>query len=312
MKNRLEALRIYQHVVDEISDALMRSDAKTVASYLTKPFHMRTAKGWFPLNTFDDVEQMVSSMHLSMKIQNVTDYIRNAYDAKFSEDGGIEGFHTTHIISNERPLVAPYESRMVLKQQGDIWQVCTAEHSMENAKWPISMPKVSTGTLSDLEEETKNDAVALEIYQNFIDRLTEANITGDHAGWNRMCEFPHRVEIDNVKHIIESTDDTSTFLNTMSDLLNDAINENFKRDANFAGFLGEDMIRGYHTTTMGDPESNAFRPIQSRITIRRTNNEWRIIELVNSIANTEFPYESPIISDSLVSEFHNPRKARIQ
>lgn len=312
MGTHLEALTIYQQVLDVISDALMRDDAKTVAAHLTQPFHMRTAKGWFPLNTFDDVEQMVTSMHLSLKIQGTSDYARTASKAAFLDDGSIEGYHTTNILVHGRALVRPYENRMVLKNEDDIWKVQSADHSMDNAKWPISMPKVSNGTLSEFERETQNDAVALEIYQSFIDTLTKANLSGDHKEWNVNCEFPHRVRIDNVNHTISSKDDTSSFLNTMSDILDKAIDSEFKREASFAGFIADNIIRGYHITTLGGAGNASFRPVQSRITIRRTKGKWRMIELVNSIANTEFPYETPIVSDTLISEFHNPKKAQIQ
>lgn len=309
MGNQSEALNIYQRVLDEMTKAVMEGDAKLIASYLHQPFHMRTAGGWFPICTFDDVDQLVSSMHFSFKIQGVTDYERIASQAKFLGADEIEGFHTTHVFRGGRAMIAPYENRMKMKKIGDDWRVTIAEHSLENFKWPLMMPKVKSGTLEHLRRNTKNDAVAMEIYQNFINELTRANLEGDHDAWSALCEFPHKVKIDNIEQIIESPDGSTSFLNTMSKILEEAIDSEFKREANFAGFLGDDIIRGYHTTTLGGPNSSTFRPIQSRITIRRTDNKWRIIELVNSIANTEFPYEKPIISDTLISEFHNPRKA---
>ena len=309
MGNQLEALEIYQRLLDVLSDGVMKSDSMLVASYLARPFHMRTAKGWFPMNTFDDIEQVVSSMHLSFKIQGVTDYLRNASEANFTASGDIEGVHKTHILKNDRPLITGYESRMTLKKSGDDWLVAEARHSIDNSKWPVAMPKVSTGTISDLDRQTENDAVAMEIYQTLIDGLTVANVSGDAKAWHDLCEFPHSVRIDNIGQVIKSPKDTTTFLNTMSDILDNAKNDAFKRSATFAGFLSENIIRGYHTTTLGTKESAVFRPIQSRITIRRKNDRWRIIELVNSIANNEFPYETPDVSPSLISEFHNPKKA---
>jgi hypothetical protein len=116
------------------------------------------------------------------------------------------------------------------------------------------------------------------------------------------------VHIDQADRLIESHEDIRPFFEMVTSMLQENPTATFKRSADFAGFLDSHTLRGYHTTTLISPEGDIFAPVSSRMTIRFSNNKWRMIEVVNSIANPEFPYTSPIVSEQLASEFHYPKK----
>ena len=306
----VKAIRIYQRVLDSVSEAVLQGDHATVSSYLSKPFHMRTVNGWFPLNTEEDIEQMVRSTHLSLKVQGATDYVRIARSAEFREDGSIEGVHISHILRNGTPLVPSYENRMRMKMIGDDWMVTMAKHAMDNFKWPIMLPDVDKGDLDAVDTIAEIDGIAMKTYQDYLDKITAINVAQDFDDWLEACEFPHMVQIDRVNRLIETPDDIRQFFNMISGLLTENPTAKFERKTDFAGFLDSHTIRGYHTATLQGPDGEVFPPVRSRMTIRFKDRQWRMIEVVNSIANTEFPYAKPIVSEHLASEFHHPKKVK--
>lgn len=304
----VEATKIYQRVLDAVSDAVLRADHVTIGSYLSRPFHMRTVNGWFPLNTDEDIEQMVKSTHFSLKVQGATDYVRIASSAEFLANGIIDGIHTTHILRNGTKLVPSYESRMQLEKFGNDWKVTTAKHSMDNSKWPITLPSIKRGDLATVEQSAEVDEIAIACYQEYLDHITAINVSGIFEDWLDACEFPHKVQIDRTDRIIESRDDIEPFFTMITDMLTTNPDATLKRTADYAGFLDSHTLRGYHTATLASPDAEVFPPVHSRMTIRFSRGKWRMIEVVNSIANTEFPYTKPIVSDHLSSEFHYPKK----
>ena len=305
-----DAIKIYQRVLDTVSEAMLRGDHQTVAKHIALPFHMRTCNGWFPHNTPEDIEHVVQSIHLSLKMQGATDYVRIATSAEFQEDGSIDGVHKTHILRNGTPIVPAYESRIHYKQVDGIWVATTARHAMENHKWPISMPNIGNGDLGTVDTSSEIDEIAIQNYQDYIDALTAINVSGKFDDWLDVCEFPHMVHIDQAQQLIETHDDIRPFFDMVTDLVQQNPTATFKRTTDFAGFLDSHTLRGYHTATFNGPNGEVFAPVRSRMTIRFSDQKWRMIEVVNSIANTEFPYNEPIVSDQLASEFHYPKKVK--
>jgi hypothetical protein len=303
-----EAIEIYQRVLDIVSDAVLEGDHITIGKYLSKPFHIRTINGWFPINTSEDIEQMVRSTHLSLKLQGATDYVRIASSAEFRADGRIDGVHTTHILRNGTSIVPSYESRMRMEKFDAAWKVTMAKHAIGNFKWPTSVPKVDRGDVSTIDNSAEIDETAIEYYQNYLDEITKINVEDDFEGWLKVCEFPHMVHIDQADRLIEKHEDIRPFFEMVSSMIEENPNDTFKRTADFAGFLDSHTLRGYHTTTFDGPNGDVFAPIKSRMTIRFSAGKWRMIEVVNSIANTEFPYNRPVVSDQMASEFHYPKK----
>ena len=147
------------------------------------------------------------------------------------------------------------------------------------------------------------------IYQAFLDQLDRINMAQDADAWFQTTEFPYSVHTDKIDIVIESPAQGKPFFDTVCDLIRDHKIDEFRRVAEHAEYLDRSMIVGHHTTHLRSGGVNVVKPMSSRMVVRNTTGVWRMISVTNAIANDEYPYKTPEVSDGLLPAGNIRRRA---
>lgn len=305
--NDPDALSIYQANLDAVSYAVLNGPLEDVLDHLREPYFLRSSQGLIAYNNRSDILDGAKSAQLSLRVLGATDYVRTAQHAFFRSETEIEGLHSTRILRGNALMTPAYDSRMKLQRSPEgKWQVAHAEHAQLLSGWPMtqiaSIDANKTASLDDISMMSQADEIALMTYQEYLDTLTVANVTHDFDLWKQLCCFPHKVIIDNVTRIMDIAEDIKPFFDMVSGQVRENPEATLKRQGEFATFVNSHTIRGYHRTTFEGGGTTVFPPVRGRFTIELQDGRWRMTETVNAIANTEFPYTTPIVSEALGSE----------
>ncbi len=303
----LTAKCIYQDHLDRLSEAVLSGDIDALIAGHTMPVRIVTQTEDFVIETQADLAECATLFHKSIKGMGANNYIRLVSEAEFLTEDCIEGQHVTHTLKDAISLVPSYQNRMVLVRKDGIWRSSVVRSGLENASWPIASPKVDVTHHPRLSRHDPKrelaalNATPLSIYQSYLDALTATNISHDFEGWCALCDFPHSVHIDNFDDIISGPADVQPFFEMFAKLIADHKVDTVIRKADHAEFLSPTEICGYHQTTLSSKGEIKVGPVSSRYILHRTGTTWRMRSVTNSVANQQFPYDVPKISEALVS-----------
>ncbi len=313
-----EAKRIYQGVLDQMADALERGDINVLVGMMNFPFTLNTTKATFIIENPDELHR--GARYVAQALSSMgTDYlILLASQASFLSENYIQGQHMTHTLCGASGLVPAYLNRMTLSRMGGRWLITCVDSMIDNATWPITVPKVTVGAQPQWDEVApeldgrRSSTTPLNIYQDFLDACSAANMAQDEAAWHRLCHYPHTVHMNEVDAVIETPDDIRAFLDMIHGHINQYGIDRIDRAAEHAEFLSGTQICGYHTTTLSAKGELKIGPVSSRYIITRTGTQWRMTSVTNSVSNESFPYTMPEISDVLVSMREIQQRTRRQ
>lgn len=285
----------------------MSRDFETVLDHYTYPFRITTQREDFVIEAKQELLECVELLRKNFDALGVDNYIRLASDAEYLRSDYIEGHHVTHIVNGANAAVPFYQNRMVLVLSDGVWRLSSIQSELGNSQWPFSLPKVDPTCSAQLskydpkgELQTLN-STPLEIYQRYLDALSEINLNHDFDGWCDHCTFPHTVHIDTFDETIAEPSEIRPFVEMLSKQITDHKIDRFERIGDHAEFLSPTEICGYHTTTLYSGDEIKLGPVSSRYILKRTGTVWQMQSVTNSIANTQFPYALPQISKELVS-----------
>lgn len=303
----VSAKQIYQQYLDECSDALMSWDVEKLMDGHTFPFRVITQREDFVIETREELLESLTLLHKNFMKMEVDNYIRLASDAEFLRDDHIEGHHFTHIMKGANAEVPFYQNKMVLVRNDNTWRASFIQSELENEQWPISLPKVSRSSRATLNkydptgELQAHNSTPMEIYQSYLNELSEINLNRSFDGWCAYCAFPHSVHIDTFDEVIAEPSEIRPFVEMLHNLIDEHKVDRFERVGDHAEFLSPTEICGYHTTTLYCGDEIKLGPVSSRYILKRSGTVWQMQSVSNSIANTQFPYSLPKISKDLVS-----------
>lgn len=301
--NDPKAMEIYQSNLDAVSKAILEGPVEDVLNHLRAPYYMRTAQRLVAFNNRQDILDGSNSVRHSLRVQGATDYVRTAHHAFFRNEDEIEGVHWTRILRGNELMAPAYENRIKLRRAPEgHWQVIHAEHCILLSGWPSVPLDSDVGRLDDVEPLSQADEIARMVYQEYLDALTDTNMTQDFDGWVQLCTFPHTVIIDQVTRVMDIPEDIKPFFDMVSGLVRDNPKAVLKRGGEVATFVNSHTIRGYHRTTFEGDGTSVFPPICGSFIIELRDGQWQMTKVVNAIANPEFPYKTPIVSEALGSE----------
>lgn len=298
---------IFQTVLDLTSDALMAFDQEVLTAHVGLPVHMRTQTSKFTLETHEQVLSGLKVMQQSFKAQGVNHYIRLLTHAEYLSEDYIEGHYITHTLRNAVPVVPAFPNRAILRRKDDQWQFTQVDSAMQNAKWPISTPRIKEGetpfwqNVDHSLDARRADQSALTLYQDFLNALTDTNHTHDFDGWCALNTFPHYVHMENVDKVIETEAQIQPFFEMISTLLREHGFDRLERIADHAEFLSGDTICGYHKTNFYTGDTAGMGPVDSRMILKREDTDWKMYSVTNSVANDQFPYSFPELCDGIVT-----------
>ncbi len=301
------AKAIYQEVLDDLSNATLQFDPDVLRTFVQLPMQLSTLNEHFIIETMEDWLGSVKGFSQYMCSMGVNHFIRIAHEAEFLSENYIEGRHVTYIMRNAEKVVPDYENRTVLTRVDGRWRVSTMDTSMENDRWPVVSPKVSTDCkpqwreVSPEADARRKSTSPMSIYQTYLDRLTLTNMENDFEGWCALCAFPHSVHIDHVDQVIEEPDGIRAFFDMLTEQIAKLGITRFSRVATRAEFISPTQICGYHTATLGTDDEVKLGPFDCRYILTRVGTRWRMSSVTNTVSNETFPYDRPEASSSLLT-----------
>ncbi|MEP5154854.1 hypothetical protein [Planktotalea sp.] len=151
----------------------------------------------------------------------------------------------------------------------------------------------------DALAEQVRESEALHIYQDFIDSMSECNMTGDLAVWCDLHALPFTVHLDDLDSIVDTHDHTRKFLEMLTELVEEHGIDQIIRIGDSAKRIGDDQIEGYHTCYLLKNGDEVLEPVDSRLRIQKIRARWRVVEVTNNLSNQQYPYIRPMVSDGL-------------
>ncbi|MBT0958590.1 hypothetical protein IV417_14465 [Alphaproteobacteria bacterium KMM 3653] len=289
-----EAIDIYQAALDDLSRAIMEGDDEAILRNTQLPMALHTQNGDMLIETEKDLIEGFRTFATSLKAQGVNHYIRLANNAKRISDTYIVGRHMTHIMNNGRAVVPPYESEVTLRRTNDGWKVAEQNVALLNDRWPIhyadvarNMTCLRTVSTAGVEDMRSSNLSALSIYQEFIDRLSEIDMSGDFDRWTQMHVFPHTTHTNSGDYTRRSVEDTRPFADKLAALLKETGTDTLSRKASLAEFIAPDKICGYHLGTFLSQGKVVLGPVQSRMVLQRDSTTWRILSVTNGVEGVQ-------------------------
>ena len=298
---------IYQELLDEMSEAMLRLDEEALCDGVQFPLQLTTMTESFIIENKEDWLKSARSFHQSLQAMGVNHYIRLASGAEFLSENYIQGHHVTHIMRNAEKMVPDYANRFTLTRVDGRWRVSAVDTALQNQHWPLMSPRVDPGATPKWQEVSpeadarRKSTSPMSIYQTYLDRLTLTNMEDDFEGWCALCAFPHSVHINQVDQLIQDPAGIRPFFEMLSDMIKEQGITRFSRRATRAEFLSPTQICGYHTTTLGDDDGVKLGPFESRYILTRVGTRWRMSSVTNTVANDTFPYDQPEPSQTLVT-----------
>lgn len=280
------ALDIYQDWLDATSDAILRGDMETLGRFIALPYVHSSPDSRQIIETRSDMEAGHTAYGNTLRSLGVNHFIRLAAQAEFLSANYVEGHHVIHALRNATPVIPSFSSRMVLRNMGEVWKLTESHTSMRHGAWPSWIARMSPEPVEALwaEDDARRDAVEpLALYQSFLNRLTQANVSGDFTAFCRLCEFPLASHFAEDDKFLQTEEEARDFFDMVSAVLEEHGVEDFLRIADHAEFISGREICGYHTARFLADGRDAMDAIKSRMILRRTGTQWRLTSVTNAV-----------------------------
>ena len=292
-----------QEVLDVQSRALLDGDASAMATTLSMPYRRVTLDIDLIVEKDADLHVEVDAFSNSLRNLGVNQLIRLATDAEFINDHMIEGYYVSHALRNATQMVPSYLNRIVLQNFDGAWRAVEVASEFESRGWPINLMHFATeGSVrkpKELIDQRRNVKNPLPVYQQFLDRLTDATRAQDFDAYIALCDLPYTCHGNALDTLMSTPEDVRPFFDLPVDMINGDKADTFERTAQSAQFLGPNIICGYHDSLFLKAGQKAIPPIKSRMILKHTGMGWKLKHVTNSIANETYPYGAPKPTDAL-------------
>lgn len=152
--SRAEAMAIYQEVLDHVSKAINSDTPEDAEEWLAKPHVLQTDDVEMTLRTSEMVRATLIDFADNLKRMGMTDYIRIAKEAWFTDPDHIEGWHITYALNSGLNMVEPYKVDMKVARQNDQWRVTLNRSHVLNHECRIISPALLASPIRDKDTNT--------------------------------------------------------------------------------------------------------------------------------------------------------------
>lgn len=298
-----EAMLLMQEVLDLQSDALLDGNASAMRATMNLPYRRVTIDVDVIVERDSDLQAGVDAYATSLRNLGVNQLIRLATDAEFINDHMIEGHYVTHALRNATQMVPSYLNRIVLQNTDGAWRATEVASEFESRGWPINLMNFATeGSVrkpKDIPDLRRNVKNPLPVYQQFLDRLTDATRDQDFDAYIALCDLPYTCHGNALDTLMSTPEDVRPFFDLTVDMITGGTADTFERKAETAQFLGPDIMCGYHNSVFSKNGQTALPAIKSRMILKHIGMGWKLKHVTNSIANATYPYGTPRPTDAL-------------
>jgi hypothetical protein len=125
----------------------------------------------------------------------------------------------------------------------------------------------------------------IEIYQNVLDRLSDAALHGDTDVFRRHICLPFTVTTQSGTFVTRTCEDLFASFQVFTEMLKSQGTTDYIRLAREATDVGPGLIEGVHYTHALRDGFRVIAPYASRMVIRREQDVWRVTEATHALAN---------------------------
>lgn len=288
------AMDLYQFHLDASTRLVLEGKTQAYCAHVALPYIFHTGAGEEIVETQDDLAADIQQITDWLHATSATDYHRIARQARFRGPDLIEGYHVTYALRGAIPIVAPYANRMFLRQVDGKWLASYSEHELAVPLYANRAVKSAPGLFAgDWSREngaaTRSQIDALPLYQGLIDAMSDAVNARDFDTWVACFQMPHHIHYNAVDHVVRVPSDVRPFHDTICAEMDKCAADGIVRAADFASFVSNERLLGYHNTTMIKDGDVCFGPIKSRMIFVQTDAGWKCSSITNSLSNTGFP-----------------------
>jgi hypothetical protein len=139
----------------------------------------------------------------------------------------------------------------------------------------------------------------LDIYQQALDRVSEAVLAGDFDRYAAQIDLPYLIHTDTARPLVTDREDLRPTFAALHQMLRDKGATHYERVARSADYVHRDRIDGWHHTHMILRGERLNQPHAARQTIVRRGDRWLFSEAHYRIAASRWP----VTRDDLEQQF---------
>lgn len=270
------AREVSEYLLKVTGDALMQRDFESFAAVFGLPQTMTTTGAEIRLVTRNDLRSSFEQMCQHFRSLGVTELRRTCEAAEFHGPDRVEATHTSYVIADGKNVVPPYPVFSVLERLDGWWKITSSDYALID-----ELPQAQA-----LHPHRESDPEALAIYQDHLDRTTDALMRRDFAAFRDQMQLPHTMRTETDVRTVTTLVDMEEAFFKFADKYVDIGMTDFVRIAKHAYFHAKDDIRGIHESHLIRHGTRLIQPYPNRIRLAcDADGNWRETHCANAILN---------------------------
>jgi len=143
----MQATGIAQAYLDEVGAIVLSDDWAAYCDCICRPFELVTHAETLVFPTPDDIRRIYDGFTSLLRSQRVTDFIRLVDSAHQIDRDLITARYTTHLMSGSHRIMAPVQSGITLRLEGNRWRAASITNAVSNSRWPLLLPRLDPENL---------------------------------------------------------------------------------------------------------------------------------------------------------------------
>lgn len=274
--------RVYQDLIDKLTDAIVRRDAETFIACNALPQQVVTVAGQRIFETEGDLLESLNRFVHAIEVNGVTHVVRVCVHARALGPEHIEGWHKTYILRGANLVYTPHVTRQVLRHEDGLWRVAEIEAEVDHGVSPSSTLWPVPGAFTERWRQKVGDARSGDIpadtlYRAFLDALAAASEALDLDAWTTLFDYPHAMHLDGTTTWFTTAEEKRKDLETLMEAekgLAPGI-RSVERGIERAVLTKADELIGYHLARLLRGGETVGGPYAVRTVLRLTDAGWR-------------------------------------
>lgn len=299
-------IEIYQALLDRVSGAVNAQDVDVLRGDFTLPLTIRSAEGERVIESDEEFRRFYGNFFQDIAACGANQVIRLASRADLFGPDHIEGWHVTHVMHNAQRLAEPFLTRVILRRDSAAWKIVEIDSVLKYIGRPgqpfciaedrdLSASGIAPG---DARLEAQS---AMALYQDFLDRMSKANLDRDFETYSAMIAYPLTSHTDTDDAVYASPCEARPFFDVFSTYMAQKNGDHLERTAERAEFLSGTRICGYHDTMLYSRGAAVYGPVKSRMVLERQGTGWFLKSITNSLTTHLLASNEPDVTDRIVS-----------
>ncbi len=277
------ARAVSEYLLEVTGRAMLDRDFDTVSAVFALPNRITTAGQTKVVTTVCELSRIMKGVCGYYEAQGVTALDRRCVAADFRGPDRVEATHVSRLLAGEREVAPPFPVYSVLERQDGMWRIASSDYAIDDDG--------PHGTALLCRNENESDALA--IYQEHLDALSDALLSGDLDAFAARIGLPHSITTQSEHFMIETPEKMAETFRSFSLHYGSRGLTALVRIAKTARFTGPGEIIGTHESHQLIGSTRITPPFPNRVRLLRgADGLWRETHCANAILNTSDHFHS--------------------